>query len=868
MLNPARCPWLLCLTLLAPACLAEHDDPPLASDEAEITTIIPSSMTCNQGLAGKQCVQVPPISTPAAARWTIDGVMAAHEYSGATEVPFTLDSGGRGGNGRVLIQRVNDTTPLATPSRFAYVFLDRVPVPIWPTGTDAWVDLYFDFARFDGVDKFVTGEDRRVRLNLLTGAASVQTVTGSGSTSSWTTIATPAGFVAAPGGCTVDSAASLVAFCSGELRLALPSSATSAPGVALAPGIGFFARHPEVRGSAPEVPSSGFSQTTRERTHWPTLLFARPRGFPLKIMTWNIRRFGDDTQSPGFDAVPEDEIGKFLAKNDVVTIQEGWDDDEVNKVLDAANTARADAGLPKFHLIGPGDFGAAKQAILTTVVSALESTAGGLYVMTHLPVVGSGYRAFPSSMCRGEDCLKAKGVMWTRLALNNPETADPTCLKGRGTSCDKPPSGDDYVDIFTTHLQADDPLLCGADFQAIKAAILTNLALLDVAPPFTTVLAALMADLLLLMDTDLNCYSLDDAEARAMQLDHMDKFVDAIQSERGDRAVILTGDFNIDGRDITGAEYRSMLQRLHIASPATPASDLISVLPAQFTFDIDHGDLARERTDLDFATGRCLGTSIDETGGSPDPGCPFDGNFDGKARLDYILVRPPTLPALATTDPRWIAMLGPQPWSSPFPSNGTGFGGPPDRLSDHKPVVSDVELAPLATPPKYHANWPHEVELRVTGINATQISDCPTCGPVDPYVTLRSATVAATVELDTIGDECTDDAWPSFPASGCTGNWFLKRTQAPSLAEVDLRTETWDDDDTSATDLLHELTRLVFDVDDGSGNGGFDLEETFFGLPMPSQVWPILDAAPYDRCGVIPPMMCYRLTLVEQPPGL
>jgi hypothetical protein len=290
MADSARGSWLLLLTLVAPACLAEDDDPPLAVDESELTTIIPSSLSCNQGLGGKQCVQVPPISAPAPARWTIDGVMAAHEYSGATEVPFTLDSGGRGGNGRVLIQRVNDTTPLASPSRFAYVFLDRVPVPIWTTGIDPWVDVYFDFARFDGADKYVTAEDRRVRLNLLTGAANVQTVSGSGSTSSWVNIATPAGFVAAPGGCTVALAASLVAFCSGELRLALPTSATNPPGVFLAPGIGFFARHPEVHGSAPEVPSSGFADTTRERTRWPSLLFARPRGFALKIMTWNVRR--------------------------------------------------------------------------------------------------------------------------------------------------------------------------------------------------------------------------------------------------------------------------------------------------------------------------------------------------------------------------------------------------------------------------------------------------------------------------------------------------------------------------------------------------------------------------------------------------
>jgi hypothetical protein len=59
---------------------------------------------------------------------------------------------------------------------------------------------------------------------------------------------------------------------------------------------------------------------------------------------------------------------------------------------------------------------------------------------------------------------------------------------------------------------------------------------------------------------------------------------------------------------------------------------------------------------------------------------------------------------------------------------------------------------------------------------------------------------------------------------------------------------------------------MVFDVNDGSCTGGFGLE-TFFGAPLPGAVWPISDAAPYDRCGIVPPAMCHRLTLVEQPPG-
>jgi hypothetical protein len=863
-------PFLALCGASTAACLEGDDTPHLAEAEAALTAVIPPSNSCNQGLEASQCVQAPPVSLPVASRWTVDGIAALHEYEGATEIPYTLDAPGQGGHGRVLVQRVTDTTAGASPKEFLYLFFDRLPTPVivGGGGPDRIHHAMFDFARFDGVDAFIRSEDRRVVFDLGTGVAQVQAGSGSGSTATWTTIATPAGFQFSAGGCAVTTGA-VVAFCSGELRLALPTSATAAPGAGLAPGIGLFVRHRRTRASGPERSVTALADATNNRSQWPTINFAPPRGFPLRIMSWNVRRFGSDTFSPAFDAVSEAKIGAFLALNDVVTIQEGWDHDEVLKVLDGANAVRTAAGLPKFELTGPGNFSSEKSALLTKVVSTVSSTTGGIYVMSHLPVVSQGYQAFPAKTCRGEDCFKAKGVLWTRLALNSPDTANPACVKGSvaGTAgCPKLPSGDDYVDVFSTHLQADKPMLCSTDFQLIKLGILGALWALEIVPPFSTILQALIVEVIALMDADLNCFAHSDAEARAKQLDLMNSFVAAVQGEARDRPVVLTGDFNIDGRDITGAEYRGMLQRLKIAAPATPSSDLVTITPGAYGWDLDHGDVVRELTGLNFSTGRCLGTDIGETGGTPDPGCPMAGNFDGTARLDYILVRPPELPAAATKDPRWVVVKGAAPWASPFPSPTGAPGLPPDRLSDHKPVVTSLTFAPLANPPKYHPTWAHKVELRVTGLNATGFGDCFGCGPVDPYVTLRSQTVPAAPELDKVGAECTDDDWVKI-TDPCNDNWHITRTQGTSVSEVDLRTQAWDDDDTSGNDLLHQLTKMRFIVNAGSGRGGFGFDETIFNTVVVGSIWPIIDVAPYDRCGVFAPELCHRLSLTELPPG-
>ena len=82
--------------------------------------------------------------------------------------------------------------------------------------------------------------------------------------------------------------------------------------------------------------------------------------------------------------------------------------------------------------------------------------------------------------------------------------------------------------------------------------------------------------------------------------------------------------------------------------------------------------------------------------------CSYASDWNRSARYDYILIRPPVPPA----DPGygstgWVAAKtegdDPGVWFSPFPSFGS-YGGPPERLSDHKPVMATIQHVKLVYP--------------------------------------------------------------------------------------------------------------------------------------------------------------------------
>ncbi|MDQ3366188.1 MAG: endonuclease/exonuclease/phosphatase family protein [Myxococcota bacterium] len=854
---------------LAMAC-ATDDEPPLAETDSALTSVIPASTTCNQGVGAGRCVQAPPFESSGRSRWIVDGARSPMEYAGAVTLPFKTDDAGSTAvglptkiqaTGTVHLQRVTvkSTLPLVPPRHYLYVFLEDIAVR--SNGVTAYgkVNVYIDNARFDSPDTNVHAEDRRYVVDLASGTAvTVQQPSGTGIGTSWSAVAATTGTAFAAGGCM--HVATGTARCKGELRIPLDHSATVAPAAGLAPGVGFMARTVNATGMSPDLAVARYLPSDYTISDWQTVLFTRPRGFDLAITTWNVRRFEPLFQSAAFAAVDPKHIGKFLAGNDIVAIQEGWDRAQVKTILDAANAQRGADGKRPFFLYGPIDHEPSYAEVITQVVDGVSDTQGGLYVMSHLPLATKGYHVFSPATCRGEDCFKAKGVQWVRLMLQDPAAYDPTCTKYNNRGCNKPPSGDDFVDVFNTHLQADEPLLCKGDdtWAAEKAGMLALLA--SVVDPVLAIKAVILTEL---VEADLNCPTLTDAGGRRAQLAEMNTFISAVAAP--DRSSLVMGDFNVNGKLVTGAEYRETLVALQIAPSSDPGNDLISVLPAG-GFDVRHGDLVRERIDIELSTGACLGTYIEETGGTAAPACTFAGGVDAPTRLDYIFVRPPVLATAALDYPRWYvqAVKGSEIWTSPFPSLSGLLSPTPLRLSDHKPVRTTLSFARLANPPKYNPSWRHTAEQRIVSVDATNIEDCIGCGEVDPFAKLLSTIVPTNSTSSVITAECTDNQHPIFKVDACMANWVRTRPHTPPTeSAVSLLAVVRDDDNTSANDLLSEGTTSTWNY----AAGTFAMSHRLFGQDISLGAWPNFEAVPMSRCAGIGIDVCHALTLTPIPPG-
>lgn len=853
---------LLCAPLVAVGCAVDE-----STDEttSALTSVIPASDTCNQGVGASLCVQAPPIVVANTSRWTVDGVRAPLEYAGSVSLPFATDDllspvgGARiGGLGTVRLQRVTLAPPLVAPRNYLFVFLENIHVRRVTSGPQAVVNLYLDYSRFDGIDGFVHDEDRRFVVDLSSGTAvTVQRPVGLGSSTTWTA-ASASGILFAAGGCTTVTTS--IARCNGELRIPLATSAVDLPAPGLAPGVGFMVRAASINGMAPDLPLARYAPSGFTRTDWQTVLFTRPRGFELSIATWNVRRFESLFESSGFGGVDRADIGTFLSGHDIVAIQEGWNRKHVEEIFAAANAKRAADGKPLFALHGPIDYEPEYSEVLATVVDAASDTQGGLWVMTHLPIANKGYKIYDQTSCRGEDCFKAKGVQWLRVMVQDEEDFEPKCRRSP-LHCNKAPSGDDFVDLFNTHLQATAPLLCTlSGWPGMKAELIALIALI-VNPGF----ALEVAQLLELVEADLNCDTQTDADVRAKQIATMNAFITAVAAP--DRSSIVVGDFNIDGKTTAKSEYVQMLVGLHIASPSTSSSDLISVLPPN-GFEVKHGDVVREMTSLDFTTGRCIGTFIDETGGIQDAGCPFAGNTDAPERFDYVLVRPPVLAANATDYPRWLVMTVPNAavWASPFPSTSGNFAAsPPLRLSDHKPVISALSFARLSNPPKYNPTWRHTVTQRIVSVDATNIGDCIGCGEVDPYAHLWSTIQPGVTGPAFTTSECTDNQATVFGDDACMANWVRTRPHTPpNETAIDLRAKVRDDDNTSGDDTISLGTRSTWNYNTGT----FVMSQVFLSeVEVSSSSNP--EAVPISRCAgaTLGVEVCHAIELTPIPPG-
>ncbi|MEJ7601263.1 MAG: hypothetical protein WKG01_25390 [Kofleriaceae bacterium] len=868
---------LFALGLPVAACATADDTENLAiNHQAQVTNIISTPDKCNQGVAPGNCVQAPPATT-ASPRWRVDGVRATGEYAGATQMPYVLNTSSLGGYGTVFAQRVTNTSQVAPKRDVLFLYLDDLAVPVGAGGTPfGKFHIYVDYARFEGLDKYAGTEDRRFSVDLKLETLTEYRTSGSGSTLDWVAMPTEPGVLFRSGGCRVVPSGKS-ATCDGELQIPLPASVLKSPvGSTLDPGIGMLVSHVEVAGAMPELTSAQHAAATRDRKLWQTVVFGRPRGFPLKVMSWTLSR-GENLL---FDSVSNAEIGKFLAGNDVVALQEVWRRADALAIANAANVERAKTGKPAFKVYGPIDYEPGLSEVFLEAASWIDETQGGLFVLTPLDTANQGALVFGTDNCRGDDCFRAKGVQWVRLMLNHPDLANPNCREGGAQSCAKPPSGDDYVDIFNMSLQSENPAFCEDDtWQDLKPYVVEAL---DAIPdPWGEILGWIVDLVEVLVENDMHCDDKTSVQVRNAQLDKANAFIDKISSEAMDRPAIVLGNHNLDGRNIANGFYTEMLRKLEISEPLTPGLDIINQIPLDYAWDVDHGDLARERIDIAFGTGRCLGTEIGFNGGVADLTCTNDSQFDGVARSSFILVRPHATVSLATSiaAPRWVAMKNQTlSYSSPFPTNTGNTGAPPNRLSDHKPVVADITMVPWVSPPKYHPTWGHEAKLAITSVDATNYEDCSGCGNVDPYADLTKANFPAPSLVGKPTTECSEIHQPSWPANDCLSDWYFTQAQTPTVNGFTFQADVLDDDDSpNGNDSLSEYTKSTVTFNAGSGKGAFDLLLHSFSESASIQTVPIIDTEPIQRCdnslapaltlGLGMARVCHRLSILEIPPS-
>ena len=817
-----------------------------------LTDVVPTSVDCPYDVVSNGCFAVPPkpvdcsgfsLSCNPMFDTSIDGKRTPHEYDGATILPYTDQR--YKSESKVYVRAFKETGfPVvgggtSRPVGYLKVFFEDMPVleEGSSTGTvgrapDPFYAVFVDHDRFTGADASVDSHDVFYLIDIRGALPAVQVRRQANGAFAVTGFAN----YHAAKSCTQESA--FLWRCNGELRIPLSADDLAPfpqPNQDVQPGIGFEAfpfeagNTGQITGGLPEhtVATTTLEQLTKYRTLAMSLLFGKPKGFDADFMTWNIRRSSTKPLAGAFKSVADSDVGTWIGMHtgdrSIVGLQEGWDKDKMKTVLDAANEERVAHGKTKLYWAGPPDFspGPLRNAVqdVAGIFMGNDGTNGGIYTVSALPVGEHAFHVYSTDACKGEDCFKGKGVLWTRIILNPSTASKAKCELQSEVPCDQPPSGDEYVDVFNTHLNATDPELCkdSTKFTTIVSAILVA----EAAAPLAPAAAYLVA----LEENGLNC-DLSDREVHQRQLDEMNAFIEAHASP--DRPSIIMGDFNIDGRQLgdQSSEYREILTRLHIG-PQNPQAlpfannpldvdDLINRWPFDHDWDVDHGDLARARFGSFGspypADGKCMGTFVG--GGSLlASGCYIADNADGALRYDYILIRPPT----QSDDPnfkaaKWIVekQSNDSLWHSPYPGPpavGNQFSGPPARLSDHKPVVSSLALAKLAVPPLFHPNWKHTVEFRVASADASNRGDAS--GPVDLKVQNYGGHVPLSGgqgSIDKDGDYshvCQDHASVSWPADGCMDNWnWPNVTHDGQQSAQFYGSYLWDDDNTSGDDSM------------------------------------------------------------------
>jgi hypothetical protein len=345
------------------------------------------------------------------------------------------------------------------------------------------------------------------------------------------------------------------------------------------------------------------------------------------------------------------------------------------------------------------------------------------------------------------------------------------------------------------------------------------------------------------------------------QVAQLSAFIDQVSDKS--RPSIVMGDFNMNGKELNSSEYADLIKFLKImpavVNPSFPAPDqLLNVWPSALASDIDNGDLARETPISDWIPGQ--GTLI-RAALQPT---------DAKAkRPDYIFVRNPIDRAgLAPVNLRHIMRRTEKgrAWTSPWP-------GPADRssrLSDHMPILSELELAPYFVPGVYHPTWLHDLEFRVTSYDTTGIDDCWGCDALDVYLKLTGSRTESglTKQFKNATTPTCNNLWAGITGrDACMNDWFWKDPQIATTTTHQATIELWDKDDLAGSDDRYDYTdnttaapEFQFFWADGSMSLGYPTQ--FIAQPNWTKFY---DNAPVARCTrTNRANICLKLSITER----
>jgi len=786
--------------------------------------------------------------------------MADGEYWGAVELPYS-DQRHHDATGKLYVAVESSTA--SHPTTTMHLFAQHIRAD----ANARELRLYLDLKRLDRAPAGMDDEDRMIALSI-NGDVEVRAVSWFGASSNWYAVDDPS-FDAHIGTCGSDALPGGIAdhskiYCDAEFQVELADAQiyqVPPPDPGPVPILGMaFATYsvpaadlndptnipnpvPYFSGALPETFVDHLTDDT-DRTQQMSLEIAQPNGVPIKFLSWNLAHWGTKLEwsiNPGspFQHVDLGDMAEIMKDYDVVAVQEMWSTDDARKLLDEIN-GRRPAG-EQMTMAGPIDFPSQILSALglwlvgspaAGTAVGIANTQGGVFIYSRFPIVESNHIVYDD--CRGEDCIKAKGVLHVRLALRPPGSgseATPDCSKQGGAhpglGCPADPTGEMYVDVYDTHLNAGGSVVCDVLESPLGRALQAAVTLLH--PGRTRI------------HHGMNCDA-DPADVQRNQYRQLADFV--AQTSTDPNRTIIAGDLNTNGRRIGPADpddhdalrnleqYETLLHTLGVYEasetwPAGPAhidgaqDDTINLQPGAFLWDIDHGDIAREEDAtyhwLHCGVGTQAGTGNDTEcrrmlpGGMGVPSghdlaCTVAGeecthhscDLWDDARLDYIFVgafpravyhadpagdHPPAPPDPSArprpAHPSYLLGRGPgaEPlWRrlQPIQSGaeftcGRDSHGSLTLLSDHAPIAGNLMLFPMRQPAVFHPAWDHALLVRVTSTDVTGTKDCIAgiCGETEVYFNVGG-------ERGTISGE---DGWvwpwaAPFTTNHCHG-WTL-----------------------------------------------------------------------------------------------